>query len=180
MKIKKFDKAAGRLFAEALQQALKDVAEKHGVVLKLTKFEYDNDRTCNYKFSAIAIGDGTAPATPEAVEWEQYHSLFRMEKDDLGTEVTINRERHIIVGLKMSSRRFPILARRLRDNKTFKYEAITVAAALDLVKKRPEHDCSSYRTWVGEKLTRCAKCGTALPTPEPLFGNSAVPAAPSR
>ena len=116
-KVTSFNRQNIRQINSELEAALKQVAEKYGLEVKLgnTRFTGDNFTT---KVQVATVGEGGITMSKEATDFNRYKTIlgFNME---LGQEFQRSGKTFTIVGLKPRSKKYPILA-KCSDGKTYK------------------------------------------------------------
>lgn len=128
MPITEFNKdVCGRLGRE-IEEALKPLAEKHGIVIRYQGGRYAAGQYYPKIECAVRMADGTVETT-EVRDFKQWANAFGLEPTQLGQSFTHRGEVFKICGLKPSSKKMPVLASR-KDGKTFKFGAELVAKAL--------------------------------------------------
>jgi hypothetical protein len=138
-KIERFDRTNLGLLRADLDAALSTVAAKWGINLSLGTGRFDPE-VCNWKLSGNVVR-GENVKTKEALEFERYADLFGLEASDLGAEFTQGRKRFKIIGAKLSSRKYPILARQLGGTgKTYKFSGPIVRIYLGKQPKAQAQD----------------------------------------
>jgi hypothetical protein len=113
-----------------MKAALEAVAEKHGVKLVSTSCSY-TEITMNVPFKI------ESPTVVSGVEVDTDMALFLsrcgeygLSRSDLGREVQINGTGYVLSGLKPQNVKYPILAMRSWDGRSFKFTARDVVAAI--------------------------------------------------
>lgn len=82
-----------------------------------------------YVFAKV---DDAGPLTPERTEFERYAQSYGLKPEHLGTEFATDGERYCISGLSTGSPKYPILAKRVRDGRTYKFTPLRVRTALGM------------------------------------------------
>jgi hypothetical protein len=123
--IKEFDKKNLNTLRADFDQAIAEVAKKHGIVIRLGNIRYDSVKaTSKVEFAVTTAPDGTTTANSQealrAADFSRYAASFGLKPDQYGAIIKHGRESYKLVGFSPRSTRFPILATRLSDGKTFK------------------------------------------------------------
>ena len=116
-KVTSFNRQNIRQINSELEAALKQVAEKYGLEVKLgnTRFTGDNFTT---KVQVATVGEGGITMSKEATDFNRYKTILGINMD-LGQEFQRSGKTFTIVGLKPRSKKYPILA-KCSDGKTYK------------------------------------------------------------
>lgn len=116
-KVTSFNRQNIRQINSELEAALKQVAEKYGLEVKLgnTRFTGDNFTT---KVQVATVGEGGITMSKEATDFNRYKTILGINMD-LGQEFQRSGKTFTIVGLKPRSTKYPILA-KCSDGKTYK------------------------------------------------------------
>jgi hypothetical protein len=126
--IKAFDKSNLRTLRADIDAAFAALSQKHGVSLSIGTIRYDpTGNEAHTKLTMVAMGDANTAADPRAVaavkmqsDFKLYASSYGLKPEQYGTTIKHGRESYKLVGFSPRSTRFPILASRLSDGKTFK------------------------------------------------------------
>jgi hypothetical protein len=125
MTIVAFDPAKCREVRTDIQLALDAVARKHGLTLDMGGGRYsEQDFRVQVGFR---VGVGVKPQSER--DFSAMAQLYGLKSTDLGKTFMHKGHTFAVCGLKSSSRRFPILAKRT-DGKTYKFPADFVRRAL--------------------------------------------------
>ena len=116
-KVTSFNRQNIRQINSELEAALKQVAEKYGLEVKLgnTRFSVDNFTT---KVQVATVGEGGITMSKEATDFNRYKTILGINME-LGQEFQRSGKTFTIVGLKPRSKKYPILA-KCSDGKTYK------------------------------------------------------------
>lgn len=116
-KVTSFNRKNIRQINNELEAALKQVAEKYGLEVKLgnTRFTGDNFST---KVQVATVGQDGIAMSKEATDFNRYKTILGINMD-LGQEFERSGKTYTIVGLKPRSKKYPILA-KCSDGKTYK------------------------------------------------------------
>lgn len=116
-KVTSFNRQNIRQINSELEAALKQVAEKYGLEVKLgnTRFTSDNFTT---KVQVATVGEGGITMSKEATDFNRYKTILGINME-LGQEFQRSGKTYTIVGLKPRSKKYPILA-KCSDGKTYK------------------------------------------------------------
>jgi len=121
-KVNSLDRASVRQINSEIESALKAVAEKYGVAIKVGNSRFSNNN-CTTKIEIATVAESGEVLTKEAVDFNRYaSSMFQITKK-LGDTFEFRYDTYEIVGLKPRSSKYPVLAKNLSNNKTFKFPA---------------------------------------------------------
>ena len=117
MTIKKMTKANARIINQAAMEALKQVAEKHGLQLSEGRGGYDpSGGTFDKKYTFTIPTEDGIPA-----DFRRLASMFHMEPEDFGRTFITHQGEYAICGIAPRSPKYPILAKCVKSGKTFKF-----------------------------------------------------------
>ena len=123
--MKEIGRAECRLLGQECEEALKAVAEKHGlnVVRKGGRYGF-TDAVLKFEFTVLN-DDGTVN-TPERQAFLDFAESYGLKVDDLDMVFISRGTKYVVSGLNTRARKFPISALRLHDKARFKFPAHTV------------------------------------------------------
>ena len=132
---------AGKIH-EAINAAMKPVAEEFGLVFKPGRLSYsDTDVSCSVKFKAPVTGvDAEDPysqfTTAESVEaFKRVAEHIGLEAADIFKSFDDRGTLYVIVGYNSKRRKYPISVVRVSDNKKFKFVLKDVVALRERARK---------------------------------------------
>jgi len=126
-----FDSRTVKDARSKLQAAVDAVARELGCEIKVGNASYARDGSnCVFKVELAAIGQDGVAQTQEVKAFATYAMRFGLSPDDFGAEFSHRGSRFRVRGIKPKSTRYPVLAERLSDGKTFKFEAELVKSLL--------------------------------------------------
>lgn len=120
-KINSLDRAAVRRINNDIELALKAVADRYGVQIKVGNSRFSNTN-CTTKIDISTVNEGGTVMTKEATDFNRFAASFGITKK-LGDTFDFRYDRYEIVGLKPRSSKYPVLAKSLSSGKTFKFPA---------------------------------------------------------
>lgn len=120
-KINSLDRAAVRRINNDIELALKAVADRYGVQIKVGNSRF-SDSNCTTKIDISTVNEGGTVMTKEATDFNRFASSFGITKK-LGDTFDFRYDRYEITGLKPRSSKYPVLAKSLSSGKTFKFPA---------------------------------------------------------
>lgn len=121
------DREICRLMRADLDAALKPVAEKYGIDLKVGRMTY-SPKTVAIKLEGGAVGENGEANDKYTEAWKHYARLWGLPEDGLGRKFRNAHGEYTICGLNPAARRMPVLAKR--DGKTYKFEVSVIARYL--------------------------------------------------
>jgi hypothetical protein len=130
-KISKFDRATVRQILAECEEALRPIAEKHGLTLDRKGRTYHHDALpVMYQFLVAEKDEDGNVLSAVAKDFVKMASLYGLSSDDLGREFKSGGDTFRVTGLKPRSRKYPILAENVKTGKTYKFPLETVKAGL--------------------------------------------------
>lgn len=116
--MKELNKQLLKQITTDLNEAIKPVAEKYGLQIKIdqTNFSLKNATT---KLQIAVIEDGQA-VTREVQDYLEHHQDLGLKLEWLNREFEVLGKKYFLLGLKTKSTKYPLLARSLDDGKTYK------------------------------------------------------------
>ena len=119
-----------------LDKVLAIVGKKYGCSFDVGNFRYEHDgsQMQMHVTASAHAADGTKVESPESRNWNTYRSYYGLAHVELGARFWVSGTPYIIAGLKGSRPRFPILGKRERDGKMFKFPSASVLRSLPVFK----------------------------------------------
>ena len=127
MEIKSFDRPTLKVIGEAIDKALYAVAREYDISIKRGGGAFDATNF-RFKVECSIIVKGTV-VTKESQQFKQYASLYGMKPEDLGKQILFGGKAYKITGLRLTSRKFPVMAERY-DGRTYFLPLSSVKDAL--------------------------------------------------
>lgn len=125
MKVEQFDHVNVNEIAKEVVAALQSIAEKHGINLKKGRGTFDrNNWTMKLEWSIVAK-NGT-PNTKEKTDLDRFGVAMGLPANSYGKEFTYSGSRFKVVGLKVSSHKYPIIGERVSTGKRYKFSVDAV------------------------------------------------------
>src|SRR5271157_6018674 len=156
--IKEFDKNNLTTLRNDFDAAMRQLAQKHGVRIRLKTLRYDSLKA-NGTVEFVAIGDASTAADPQAAqlaiykaEFAKYAASFGLKPEQYGATIKSGRDTYKLVGLKPRSPKRPILAQNVADGKVY---ILTESAIAPLQSK--EHQ-SMFGTLMAKTPTENGMC----------------------
>ena len=126
--IRQLDRSTVAYIRKHLEAALQPLAEQLGVAIDLggCTFEVSN---CRFQLK-IAVRDAGGKAITEETESFKHNAkLFGFEPADLGKEFIYQGQSYTICGLRLKSRKYPVIG-RAGNGKSYKFPCRAVLEAL--------------------------------------------------
>ncbi len=136
MKIDKFNKTTCDTVGGAAMEALKVVAEEHGLLIKKERGSYSHDgASYNFKVTFKTVSETGAPS-----DFAPSARLYGLPEDCWHAELDMREGRCRIVGFSHRARKFKVLTEKVPgpDSCGFSYAIHDVRKALELEKLRAE------------------------------------------
>lgn len=130
MSIETFDRASVRLLREELQTAIQAVAKHHGISLGDVSARFTSD-FATFKVETAIIGADNVAKTKERAEFERHAALFGLQASDIDRAFRHNGDIYHVSGLAPRSRKYPVLAIRAGNGRTYKFPAGMVKTLLE-------------------------------------------------
>ncbi len=125
--IKQFDRATAKAIGEELEEAARKVAAKHGLECRYRGGTFAADAfTAKIEFGVGSFDDIRAKKDED--EFRSFASVYGLEADDFGKEITYAGRKFTLCGLATRSVKMPILAKH--GGKTYKLPSLGVLKAL--------------------------------------------------
>ena len=135
MTIQQFDANTCRLIDEAIEAALKPLADEHGIQIKIAAGRYSAHGYA-VKLEILTCDKTGNVHIPGADTFRAMAKFYGLEPEDLGREFQQGRVRYRITGLNPGRPKYPISVERVNDGKRFKFPADQIRQALG--RKEPE------------------------------------------
>ena len=119
-------------FREKANEALKSVGEELGISVEVhgnISFTRDGqEANAKLKLLAISVGDDGQEAIhdPEAEEFKRFATIYGFKPEDLGRRFASRGKLFEITGIKRTRKKYPVSAREVGTNKTYKFMATDV------------------------------------------------------
>lgn len=125
----RFDRVSIRGIGAEMEIALSVIAEKYGISIEYGGGEFtETNATVHLKLS---VKDRYGKViTREHSDFERYATAFGLLPGDFGRSYELNGEEWAISGLKPGNPKYPVLATKHFDGKTYKFPADVVKLAL--------------------------------------------------
>lgn len=132
--IKAFDKSNLKALRADIDAAFATIRQKHGVAISIGNISYSPEKATS-RVTIVAVGDPSLATDPRAAaavkmqsDFKLYASSFGLKAEQYGAIIKHGRESYKLVGFSPRSHRFPILATRIGDGKTFKLPESAIAS----------------------------------------------------
>ena len=122
------DREKCRAIHAALQKAADEIGKEMGVKMTVPSARFGNT-DARFRIEAKDLAAVQAESTEEE-KFKTFAKWQGLEPEDFGKPFSIHREQYEVCGLKPGRGKYPVLAKRIRDGKVFKFQAIDVRDAL--------------------------------------------------
>ena len=123
MKITSINRESLRLINNEIDKAIQAVGDKYGISIKTGNASFSPDTATTKVIISVISEDGTVK-TPEVKDFDLYKNVFGIKKNLYDT-FTFQGDSYTIVGIKASSRKYPVIGKRA-DGKEFKFTVDSV------------------------------------------------------
>ena len=117
-----------KMITDEIESAIAHIGKKYDVEIKYKSGSF-TPSNASLKFTVNTISDNGDSITKETSDFVRYAKFYGFSVDDLNKTFNYCNEKYTVVGLKASSKKYPILCKR-EDGKMFKMTAQTVKALL--------------------------------------------------
>lgn len=142
MNIKRFDKHECQVVEVVLKAKLKELAEELGIDVRYAGGRFDAN-TFTMRVECSTVEESGFVNTRAAEDFKRSAQFYGLEATDLGRRFNYSFETYEITGLKPKSRKFPIIAKRVKDGREFKFMVTSVRDALDKKYKDAPEDAGN-------------------------------------
>lgn len=111
----------------AIKKAIEEAFENLKVVMRGGKY---NDTSYTMKIEIAMVGEDGKANTTFSTDFKDMATAFGLQPSDLGRRFMFRGNIYEVSGCKPSSYKFPIIANRVCDGKSFKFSAEQVKRAL--------------------------------------------------
>lgn len=125
-----FDRDSVRNVRNVLQFALEDVAKKLGVKVNVGAANFTSNNIV-FKVEVAKVATGGQVLSRDAEDFKTYAPRWGLKATDLGRSFRYSGEVYTVTGAKPRSYKFPILAKRRSDGKTYKMPVDAVRFSLE-------------------------------------------------
>ena len=117
-----FSKEELRLYRFEIEQALKEVADKHNVNIHAGNITYTDS---SFKLTLEVNKKEVAGKPFEQAQFEKYCLMFGFKPEDYGKQFVSNGKMFTITGFNLKAHKMPVLAKSI-DGKGYKFPESTV------------------------------------------------------
>ena len=129
MKITELNRPSVELLRNKIEELLKPIEEEFNIKVSLNGGRFSNTMY-NPKIELSIINDeGGIAETKERTDYKRNCVFFDLKEEYLDQSFTVAGTEYLVVGLKPRSRKYPIIAKDTRSNKSYKFGADTVRRA---------------------------------------------------
>jgi hypothetical protein len=119
MTISTFDRATCRVVAQEIEAAVKAIAAKHGVSIKVARSTFSNGPTMDVKLACAVIASDGVVVDKDASALDQLGGLLGLVDGARGKTFTYGRKPYKLVGYRNSGGRMPFIGEC--DGKRYKF-----------------------------------------------------------
>ena len=117
MPITEINKSTVQALAEEATEALRAIAEKHGIELKRERGNCDPSAgSFTGKWTFVCVSEGGIPS-----DFARHAVLVGLKAEDYGREFRTFNGTYTLCGIKPRNRKYPILGKCTRSGKTYKH-----------------------------------------------------------
>ena len=131
MKISNIDSAALTVIRKALEPALQEIGEVYGLTVTTGRGSYGGE-TGTKTIELATLGENGEVESAQAKDFKKYASMVGLEPTDLGRRFVSNGEEFEVSGLKTRNRKYPVIATKVSNGKSFKFSEGGLRGLLDL------------------------------------------------
>lgn len=132
-----FDKTTLKDLREDISTALAEVERKHGIKLELKRITYDLD---SFRGTLAGFIPGVNGDSVYESEWMKYHYKYGFNREDLGFKFRTPTGVFKVIGLKTANRKYPVICRRLDNEKIYKFAPSVVESHIRGVNREVQGD----------------------------------------
>lgn len=114
---------------DEIDTALATVAQKHGLRLTCGRCTF-NPQNATFRLEVATVGDGGTAMDPARIAYLRDCAIFGLKPEWLDREFTYNGDRFRLSGLHPGRSKFPLVAIRVDNGKTYKFGLEGVRALL--------------------------------------------------
>jgi hypothetical protein len=113
-KITEFNKQTCAQLGDAMGEALKAVEDAYGVKIKAHGGSYTEGEFIA-KFEVVMVGEGgiTSKEEAERADFKEFAKSYGLKPTDLDKVISVDWKQYQIVGMSMSSAKYPVLLKNL-------------------------------------------------------------------
>ena len=127
MQFNQINRDSLRQFRQEFDKDLKELGEKYGISFSIGTIRF-TDREFHGKISAVLTntvqGEGQAltPEPPEQDIWNSVCHLYGLKPEDYGKTFMSNGKTYRLCKIKPGHSKYPLIATRIPDGKSFKFD----------------------------------------------------------
>ncbi len=131
MTISNIDSPALTSIRRALEPVLQDLGAQHGITLTVGRGTYGGE-TGTLKIELATLGENGEVESPAAKDFKAHAEFFGLKATDFGRRFVSNGSEFEIAGLKPRNRKYPIIATKVSDGRSYKFSEEGMSARLAL------------------------------------------------
>lgn len=126
MAVTKFDRGLCAALDKEILEAVRSVADRHGLTISPCGGTYDDTRwTTKIEFAVTHTADGK---TIEEAEFLKHCELYDCAPSDYGRTLIINRDHYTLIGFALSRSKFPVRVRNVKTGKVHLFRETVLGA----------------------------------------------------
>lgn len=129
MKVQSFSKDICNEVMKDVKSAILEVLKNYGLSAEFDGGKFDAERFIPKINIVITNNDGSTTSVYEK-DFKQYAHMVGLKSDDFNKTFTYNGQKYNISGLKLKSRKFPVIAYNTITKKSYKFDANVVKKLL--------------------------------------------------
>jgi hypothetical protein len=118
MNIKEFDRQNLPLLRTSMQAALAPIEAQFGIKIHVGNASFSADNA-KFKVDLSTIGDGGVVNSRERSSFEALAELYDLDPKMLDQSILYGGTEYVVTGLNTRRSKYPVIARRVRDGKSF-------------------------------------------------------------
>jgi len=129
MTITTIDRSACRVLRDALNEAVKSVADQYDVTIKAGSANFSPE-SVTFKVEVCVKGEDGQTQDKAAADFKQNAWKYGLSPDDLDREFSTGTDTYRLVGCKPRASKYPLIGERITDGKRFKFPPMLVKMSL--------------------------------------------------
>jgi len=123
MKLTSFDRESLNAIRNDVTSALKTVEERYGVTFNLGRITYGSDNLRAKLTGALtsAVGTDNSMEAQLIIGLKEYGHRYGLSIKDAKKVFSASGKQFVFMGIKPSSKKYPLIVKRIEDGKMYKY-----------------------------------------------------------
>jgi hypothetical protein len=126
-----FTKSNLQTLSVEINKALAEIAHRHKIGLKLGNCSFSGQHF-TAKIEGAVVDKTGEVLRKEAKDFQDYAEIWGLKPEHLGQEFSLEGKLYKIVGAKIRSSKYPILATNLETGQEYKFTAETISRVLSV------------------------------------------------